>query len=313
MIPIQITITPTTAGPFDLYSDVDFYATAFDTNVSAASLISGYTTSAPDGTSYVRVLSVGTCKNYVDELIPCSVPTTTTTTTATPAEKVDLNWQLITGEPDNIGTVNLKILINGIQQIDATINSRTLSRSGTLSVEPGSIVSATMTNTKLGIWNFGNKILKDGGLYQPQDECFSCPNSLVTTLDTLYVINVNTDFIFQGDVNDPTGPPTTTTTSTLPPITTTTTTAASIPWDITAEYLELPDAACGDTTWISVVYVENDMWQLGNIVYTDAAKTIPYTPTPGGDRWIHVNTGGAGITVSIRDDGSGIIKGALNC
>lgn len=311
MIPIQITITPTTAGPFDLYSNVDSYATAFDTNVSAASLISGYTTSAPDGTSYVRVLSVGDCKTYVDELVPCSVPTTTTTTTEIPAEKVDLNWQLITGEPDNIGTVNLKILVNTIEVVDATINSRTLSRSGTLSVEPGSVVSATMNNTKLGIWNFGNKIIKDGGLYQPQDECFSCPNTLVTTLDTLYVINVNTDFIFQGDVNDPTGPPTTTTTSTLPPTTTTTTTAGAIPWPTTVAYLEDPSGACADNVFPSVLYVENDVWQLENIVYTDAARTIPLEPLLGGDHWYHIDTGGAGIVISVK--AGGFIKGALNC
>ena len=174
-------------------------------------------------------------------------------------------------------------------------------------------MTATMVNSNLGIWNFGNKILQDGGLYQPQDSCFSCTNSFETSMDSASFIVANTSFVFQGDVTDPTAPPTTTTTSTLPPTTTTTTTAGPISWPITADYLNIPAAACSDTTYISVVYVENDIWQIGDVVYTDAAKTIPYVPTSVGDWWFHVDTGGAGIAVSVRDDGTGIIKGAVPC
>lgn len=310
MISIEITITETLAGPFNLYSNADLFSVPFETNVPAASLISGYTTSAPDGTTYVRVQSVGDCKNYVDAVLPCSITTTTTTTAV---ETVAINWELITGEPDNIGFVNLKIFINGIEQVDATISDGNLVESGVINVVPGALMTATMTNSNLGIWNFGNKILQDGGLYQPQDECFSCTNSFVTTMDSAALIIANTSFVFQGDVTDPTAPPTTTTTSTLPPTTTTTTTAGPIAWPITAEYLEDTVGACADTTWISVVYVENDIWQLGDVVYTDAAKTIPYVAAPGGDQWFHVDTGGAGIVVSVRDDGSGLIKGAVPC
>jgi len=310
MIPIQITITPTTAGPFNLYSNADSFSVPFETNVPAASLISGYTTSAPDGTTYVRVQSVGDCKNYVDAVLPCSITTTTTTTAV---ETVAINWELITGEPDNIGFVNLKIFINGIEQVDATISDGNLVESGVINVVPGAIMTATMTNSNLGIWNFGNNILKDLVLYQPQDNCFSCTNSLETSMDSASFIIANTSFIFQGDVNDPTAPPTTTTTSTLPPTTTTTTTAEPIAWSITAEYLDNSAGACADTTYISVVYVENDIWQLGDIVYTDAAKTIPYVPAAVGDQWFHVDTGGAGIAISVKDDGSGLIKGAVPC
>jgi len=310
MISIEITITETTAGPFNLYSNADSFLVPFETSVPASSLISGYTTSAPDGTTYVRVLSTGDCKNYVDAVLPCSITTTTTTTAV---ETVAINWELITGEPDNIGFVNLKIFINGIEQVNATISDGNLVESGVINVVPGALMTATMVNSNLGIWNFGNKILKDLVLYQPQDNCFSCPNSLETSMDSALFIIANTDFIFQGDVNDPTAPPTTTTTSTLPPTTTTTTTAGAIAWPITAEYLDNPAVACSDTTYISVVYVENDIWQLGDVVYTDAAKTIPYVPTPGGDRFFHVDTGGVGIAISVREDGTGIIKGAVSC
>lgn len=81
---MDITITLTTAGtdtgPFDLYSDVDGYVSAFETGVSKSALLAGYTTSlAPVGTTIVRVQSTGLCNNYID--IALVLPTTTTTTT----------------------------------------------------------------------------------------------------------------------------------------------------------------------------------------------------------------------------------------
>ena len=85
---MNILITLTSAGndtgPFNLYSNVDNYTTCFDSSISKAILIAGYTTTlAPTGTTTVRVASLGTCSNYVD--IAVVVPTTTTTsTTAAP-------------------------------------------------------------------------------------------------------------------------------------------------------------------------------------------------------------------------------------
>ena len=81
---MDITITLTTAGadtgPFNLFSDVDGYTTAFVTGVSKSALVAGYTTSlAPVGTTIVRVKSTGLCSNYID--ITLSLPLTTTTTT----------------------------------------------------------------------------------------------------------------------------------------------------------------------------------------------------------------------------------------
>lgn len=80
-----VTITLTTAGadtgPFNLYSDVDGYISAFETGVAKASLLAGYTSYVvPNGTTIVRVMSNGTCTNYINiPVFPC--PTTTTTTT----------------------------------------------------------------------------------------------------------------------------------------------------------------------------------------------------------------------------------------
>ena len=82
---MTVLITLTTAGadtgPFSLYSNLDSYTSAFETGVSKSALIAGYSSAlVPDGTSTIRVLSTGTCTNYVD----LSVITTTTTTTTTP-------------------------------------------------------------------------------------------------------------------------------------------------------------------------------------------------------------------------------------
>ncbi len=89
------------AGPFNLYSNVDLYASPFAVGVTQAQLLAGYpSSSVPDGTTIIRVVSVGVCTNYVDLSIIPVPPTTsstsssststttlvpTTTTTTTPA------------------------------------------------------------------------------------------------------------------------------------------------------------------------------------------------------------------------------------
>lgn len=77
---ITLTSAGTDTGPFNLYSNVDNYTTAFETNISRGILVAGYTsTIVPPGTSAIRVKSMGICTNYVD--IVLVVPSTTTTTT----------------------------------------------------------------------------------------------------------------------------------------------------------------------------------------------------------------------------------------
>lgn len=79
-----IVVTLTTAGadtgPFNLFSNADGYSVPFETGVSKAALLAGYTTLlAPPATTIVRVKSSGTCTNQIDiPIVPC--PTTTTTT-----------------------------------------------------------------------------------------------------------------------------------------------------------------------------------------------------------------------------------------
>lgn len=56
------------SGPYDLYSDLDGYTSAFEIGVSKASLEAGYATSlVPDGTAQIKIQSVNDdCNNYVN-------------------------------------------------------------------------------------------------------------------------------------------------------------------------------------------------------------------------------------------------------
>lgn len=70
------------AGPFNLYSNIDGYITPFATNISASALIAGYTaTNVPDGTTIIKVQSVGVCTNFVNVQVNV-LPTTTTTSSS---------------------------------------------------------------------------------------------------------------------------------------------------------------------------------------------------------------------------------------
>jgi hypothetical protein len=65
---ISLTSAGADAGPFDLYSNVGGYATAFESGVSKTALLSGtyLSTNVPTGTITCRVKSTGVCVNYVD-------------------------------------------------------------------------------------------------------------------------------------------------------------------------------------------------------------------------------------------------------
>jgi hypothetical protein len=72
---ITLTTAGTDSGPFNLYSNLDGYTSAFESGVSQAALLAGYASSlVPDYTTIVRILSTGTCTNYIDitlDSLPC--------------------------------------------------------------------------------------------------------------------------------------------------------------------------------------------------------------------------------------------------
>jgi len=86
---IKITSVGADAGPFNLYTDVDGFVSAFAVGITSAQLIAGYPAIIPDAALIVRAMSAGVCTNYIDILLPgvtttTSTSTTTTTTTAAP-------------------------------------------------------------------------------------------------------------------------------------------------------------------------------------------------------------------------------------
>jgi hypothetical protein len=86
---ITLTTAGTDTGPFDLYSDVGGFVSAFETGVSKTALVAGYSSSlVPNGTTVIRVKSTGVCVNYIDIVLTTTTTTTvvppTTTTTTTP-------------------------------------------------------------------------------------------------------------------------------------------------------------------------------------------------------------------------------------
>lgn len=67
-VTIQLTAAGGDTGPFNLYSDIGAYTSAFATGISKVSLLSGYTSGVvPNGSTVIRVMSNNTvCTNYVD-------------------------------------------------------------------------------------------------------------------------------------------------------------------------------------------------------------------------------------------------------
>ena len=275
LIQITITIPPSgIAGPFDLFSDEDGYTSPFETQVPATELESGYVVELPIGATIIRVCSVGNCENCID--IPTNCPTTTTTsssststttstststststtttsTTLPPPYKFD--WQLQTNTPTTIGTVNLKLFVDGLPVVDSTISVGNTTQSGQLLIQAGAIVQATVSNLKSGSHEFGNKIGQNGVLYQPNDICNPCTDELITPFFQSYVMEpANQLFVFDSVVVVPSTTTTTsssststTTTSSTSSTTTTTTTCDCSLNGLTATYITPPTTTTSTT------------------------------------------------------------------
>jgi hypothetical protein len=78
---ITLTIAGTDSGPFNLFTNLDAYTSAFETNVPKASLLAGYSSAlVPDYATIIRIRSVGDCTNFID--IPLYGTTTSTSSTS---------------------------------------------------------------------------------------------------------------------------------------------------------------------------------------------------------------------------------------
>jgi hypothetical protein len=113
---ITLTTAGTDTGPFNLYSNVDGYVSAFETGVSKAALVAGYSSAlVPNGTTIIRIKSTGTCVNYIDVNV---VTTTTTTTTGTPTTTTTT-----TSAPPPTTTTTTSLLGDTFYIINSSTNS----------------------------------------------------------------------------------------------------------------------------------------------------------------------------------------------
>ncbi len=81
---ITLTSAGIMTGPFNVYSNVDGFLSAFESNLTKTQLLAGYpSNSIPNGTTIIRISSTGACFNYIDIVVPTTTTTTSTSTSST--------------------------------------------------------------------------------------------------------------------------------------------------------------------------------------------------------------------------------------
>jgi len=164
---MTVLITLTTAGadtgPFNLYSDVDSFASAFEVGVAKSSLVAGYTSAlVPDGTTVIRVLSNGDCQNFID--IQLILTTTTTTTIANPAESILTFDSYEAGEfrftlSNPIYSTDV-VVIGAEVSGSITVDCATLDSTDNINfTNPVNILAGTGSGTSTGLTPFGCETL----------------------------------------------------------------------------------------------------------------------------------------------------------
>ena len=147
---ITLTVAGADTGPFNLFSNLDAYTSAFETNVPKASLLAGYPSAlVPDYTTVVRIRSAGDCKNFID--VPLYTITTTTsstsstTTTSTTIANTCYEFQ---SDPYTTTFTADYIDCNGVLQI---VSDTCLTTSCTYSICALAIVVSSVPMTIVGV------------------------------------------------------------------------------------------------------------------------------------------------------------------
>jgi hypothetical protein len=263
-----ITITLTTpvgssVGPFDLFSNADSYAVAFDTNIPLSTLLSGYTIELPMGATIVRVQSVGVCTNYIDLPVDCTTTTTTTVapTTTTTTTIVDdcncitvsvLDTQLTSGGQD------LYYILNSCSGGNIDIN---------LNNTPGTEIG---DSTYFGLCSSGPII--DLFKYGSEGSEFEGIEGMnITTNETPCSINNDCVPVTPTTTTTTTAPTTTTTTTTIAPTTTTTTTEAPFTFN---SVLSVDDCSDQEGIATTIVAINQDDVIVGNQLQSTSGGSI---------------------------------------
>lgn len=254
---MNVLITLTTAGadtgPFNLYSNVDNYTTAFETNISRGILEAGYTSLyVPSGTTSIRVKSVGVCTNYVDIGInvptttttsTTAAPTTTSTTTAAPVGTTTTTTTYVgpstttttTEAPPETTTTTTTYV--GPSTTTTTSTTEAPTTTTTTTAEP-TTTTTTTTESPTGCTQVTFVVMSDGAYSYSYTLCGDGPVGPLTGTGTTGEILQSGVCVENGSVTssnvqaNPTGPCTVSTTTTAAPTTTTTTTTDPTYWNL---------------------------------------------------------------------------------
>jgi len=144
---ITLTTAQANTGPFNLYSNVDSYTTAFATGISKSVITTGYTSSnVPDGSIIVRCKSDNSfCSNYIDIAISGLPVPPTPTPTPTPTY-LPCTQYLVTNSGGSSGT---------IQYTDCNGNVQTVNISGGSSLILGALLGLISCITNCGSITIG--------------------------------------------------------------------------------------------------------------------------------------------------------------
>lgn len=287
---MNVLITLTTAGadtgPFNLYSNVDNYTTAFETNISKGILVAGYTsTIVPPGTTAVRVWSMGICANYVD--ITLTVPaTTTTTTTSAPGTTTTTTTAAPVPTTSTTTTYVGPATTTTTTTAPSTTTTTTTSGGGgtttttTTAAGTTSTTSTTTTSIFVSCEQWQNDTLEEATItYTPCGSGTPVSGYALATTSSVCAVYGSITVTVGGPltlVGSCSAPSTTTTTTAIPGTTTTTTTAlVYYAFSLTAGGIDSA-TACADSSAAITLYGSNISFLSNATFYNDYTLLSPY-------------------------------------
>ena len=233
---ITLTIASTDTGPFDLYSNINGYISAFAVNITRAQLLTGYSTDAiPDFATIIRIMSIGNCNNYIDVPIPTCLligtgvitippPTTTTTTTlplttTTTSSSTSTTTSTTTVIPltttTSTSTSTSTTTTTTLPLTTTTTSSSTSTTTSTTTVQPPLPVTGLIWNTTVNNpcnatpWVISNQNLKIRYNITNSVNCGGTCDSLQTGTATATItvggvdVNMGLSFNGIGELKDP--------------------------------------------------------------------------------------------------------------
>jgi hypothetical protein len=200
---MTVLITLTTAGadsgPFDLYTNLDGYVSAFATGVSKSALLAGYASSAvPDFATIIRVKSTGDCVNYIDiTLVGTTTTTTTTLVPSVPCEGttdsggLELKDQYVNLDPDG-GVITF--LFDPLGQVDKLEIYHGLPENGGVNKKSTTSMTATTNNNVFdNIWGTPPDNLLPNDPNLPVDQFIGTNKGVAPTRQSEFTIDTGYD------------------------------------------------------------------------------------------------------------------------